>query len=115
MVLWLASKRRPLSLDAAGSLPDRRIGNPKAQARTVARMRRLSGDSLLHADLTAGSRGRYSLQVVSWFAFCPRTWTALLDEDAPQNAWVCVGEHVRAGKGRTGPLDAPPDRNPTLS
>jgi hypothetical protein len=78
--------------------PHVRDGNPRAQARLEAKVKRLGA---LKINLTPGKRGRYKLKIYSFAGWDPQRDAGIrLGDPIPEKPWMGVILYVVRGKGQ---------------
>jgi hypothetical protein len=77
-----------------------RCGGPKAQARTVERVRRIAGETLLDVQLTPGKRGHFKIALADWVAWHEGQGCEIgPDDPLPLKPWLACGITFVEGKG----------------
>ena len=74
-----------------------RLGNPKAQGRFAARLKKHAASrGLIDIQLTRGKRGHYALDLVYWVLAAPHAEMPLWQHDLiPERPWLtCVTHHL---------------------
>jgi hypothetical protein len=75
-----------------------RCGNPTAQRRTVERIRRAAGPTLIDVELTPGKRGRYTIEFFDWVGWNEQRGEEIAPGDPlPPKPWLACSFTVIKG------------------
>jgi hypothetical protein len=101
MLRYLNNEYERLRARGDGIINPHQMGTPKAQERTVARLRKAVGDMVLEIHLDAAKRGKFFLTITDWQVWDPALSEPVKgDRPAPASAGLVAVVSVYAGAGR---------------